>query len=76
MVPEPGSDGKDFIEDINSESLKIKKGFAEASLKEAKHGSRYQFQRKGYFVVDKDSVAGNIVFNKIVGLRDSWKKDA
>ena len=75
-VPEPGSEGKDFVEDINSESLKIKKGFAEASLKEAKHGTQYQFQRKGYFVVDKDSAAGKIVFNKVVGLRDSWKKDA
>ena len=75
-VPEPGTEGKDFVEDINSESLKIKKGFAEASLKEAKHGTQYQFQRKGYFVVDKDSAAGKIVFNKVVGLRDSWKKDA
>ncbi len=75
-VPEPGTEGKDFVEDINSESLKIKKGFAEASLKEAKQGTQYQFQRKGYFVVDKDSVVGKIVFNKVVGLRDSWKKDA
>ena len=75
-VPEPGTEGKDFVEDFNSESLKIKKGFAEASLKEAKQGTQYQFQRKGYFVVDKDSLAGKIVFNKVVGLRDSWKKDA
>ncbi|UNY99713.1 glutamine--tRNA ligase/YqeY domain fusion protein [Zhouia spongiae] len=73
--PEPdGHEDKDFLEFINPESLKIVKGFAEPSLAESKPGEQFQFQRLGYFCVDKDATEENIVFNKTVGLRDTWAK--
>jgi glutaminyl-tRNA synthetase len=65
---------KDFMEFINPDSLKIVTAFVEPSLKEAKVGDRFQFQRIGYFNVDKDSTSEKLVFNKTVGLRDSWEK--
>jgi glutaminyl-tRNA synthetase len=65
---------KDFMEFINPESLKIVTAYVEPSLKHAKVGERFQFQRIGYFNVDKDSTPENLVFNKTVGLRDSWEK--
>jgi glutaminyl-tRNA synthetase len=48
--------------------------FAEPSLVNSQEGDQFQFQRKGYFVVDRDSEANNLVFNKTVSLRDNWKK--
>jgi glutaminyl-tRNA synthetase len=65
---------KDFMEFINPESLKIVTAYVEPSLKDAKVGERFQFQRIGYFNVDKDSTSEKLVFNKTVGLRDSWEK--
>ncbi|WP_308991742.1 glutamine--tRNA ligase/YqeY domain fusion protein [Mariniflexile litorale] len=65
---------KDFMEFLNPNSLKIIKAFVEPSLLEAKIGERFQFQRLGYFNVDKDSASNNLIFNKTVGLRDSWEK--
>lgn len=65
---------KDFMEFLNPESLKLVGAFAEPSLKDAKVGDRFQFQRIGYFCVDKDSSDKKLVFNKTVGLRDSWEK--
>ncbi|MCB0446868.1 MAG: glutamine--tRNA ligase/YqeY domain fusion protein, partial [Gelidibacter sp.] len=65
---------KDFMEFINPESLKIITAYVEPSLKEAKIGDRFQFQRIGYFNVDNDSTSDRLVFNKTVGLRDSWEK--
>ena len=71
----PDSHGdKDFMEFLNSNSLSVKTGFLEPSLAEAKKGVRFQFQRLGYFVVDEDSKSNRLVFNKTVGLRDSWAK--
>lgn len=67
---------KDFMEFLNPQSLKIITAYVEPSLKDAKVGDRYQFQRLGYFNVDKDSTAENLVFNKTVGLRDSWTKES
>ena len=67
---------KDFMEFINPNSLEVIKGFVEPSLKEAKVGDRFQFQRMGYFNIDTDSTPENLVFNKTVGLRDSWAKIA
>ena len=64
----------DFLEDINPCSLKVAQAKAEPSLRDVTPGNTFQFQRKGYFTVDKKSTANNIVFNKTVGLRDSWKK--
>ncbi len=69
-----GHKDKDFMEFLNPDSLHTITGYAEPSLKEVKEGERYQFQRLGYFCVDKDSQPGQIVFNKTVGLRDNWAK--
>ncbi|MFI1772610.1 glutamine--tRNA ligase/YqeY domain fusion protein [Thalassobellus citreus] len=65
---------KDFMEFINPDSLKTIEAFVEPSLLEAKVGERFQFQRLGYFNVDNDSSSDKLVFNKTVGLRDTWAK--
>ena len=65
---------KDFMEFINPNSLEVINAFLEPSLQNAKIGERFQFQRLGYFNVDYDSTPKALVFNKIVGLRDSWTK--
>ena len=65
---------KDYIEFVNPNSLEIINAFVEPSLQSAKVGERFQFQRLGYFNVDDDSTSENLVFNKTVGLRDSWAK--
>ena len=65
---------KDFMEFINPNSLKVITGYLEPSLATAKSGDRFQFQRLGYFCVDPDSKEGKLVFNKTVGLRDTWAK--
>ncbi|WP_300026894.1 glutamine--tRNA ligase/YqeY domain fusion protein [uncultured Maribacter sp.] len=67
---------KDFMEFVNPDSLKIITAYVEPHLKEAKIGDRVQFQRMGYFCVDPDTTAGKLVFNRTVGLRDSWAKIA
>ncbi len=64
----------DFKEYINPNSLEVIKGYLEPGLEKVQAGERYQFQRLGYFCVDKDSSAEKIVFNKTVGLRDTWAK--
>ncbi|KOY51332.1 glutamine--tRNA ligase/YqeY domain fusion protein [Polaribacter dokdonensis] len=63
---------KDFMEFINPNSLEIINAYLEPSLQSAEIGERFQFQRLGYFNVDYDSKPEALVFNKIVGLRDSW----
>lgn len=68
------SDGKDFLADFNHESLQVMHSKGEASLANTVPGDRFQFLRQGYFVTDKDSTAGHIVVNRIVGLRDTWAK--
>ncbi len=65
---------KDFLEFVNPNSLKVIEAFVEPSLGEAKLGEQFQFQRIGYFNVDKDTALGHLVFNKTVGLKDSWAK--
>lgn len=69
-----GSAEGDFKDHINPESLSIISGLAEPSLKEAKAETHYQFMRKGYYILDPESSAEKIIFNKTVGLRDSYKK--
>ena len=64
----------DFKEFINPNSLEVITGFVEPSLQTAKDLDHFQFQRLGYFCVDKDSSAEKLVFNKTVGLRDTWAK--
>ena len=65
---------KDFLEFINPDSLQIIPAFVEPSLAEAKIGDRFQFQRMGYFNIDPDSRPEKLVFNRTVGLRDTWAK--
>ena len=69
-----GNKEVDFKEYINPDSLKVITGFVEPSLKTAKDGDKFQFQRLGYFAVDKDTTEDKLVFNKTVGLRDTWAK--
>ena len=69
------NDNSDFTSNINTASIKIiKQAKLEPSLKSLNFGKKYQFLRKGYFVCDKTSSKNNLVFNQIVGLRDSWAK--
>ena len=77
-IEDPGREGDDFTKYLNPGSLEILTTcYAELSLKNAEPGSRYQFERLGYFCVDaKDTVAGKLVFNRVVPLRDSWAKIA
>ena len=74
--PDPaGHKDVDFKEFLNENSLKVLTGCKlEPSLKGAKEGDRFQFQRLGYFCVDKDSKPEALVFNRTVGLKDTWAK--
>ncbi|PWA11547.1 glutamine--tRNA ligase/YqeY domain fusion protein [Flavobacterium laiguense] len=65
---------KSFLEFMNKSSLQIVKGFVEPSLSAAKSGDHFQFQRLGYFVVDKEATDSKLVFNKTVGLKDAWEE--
>ncbi|HLW09869.1 MAG TPA: glutamine--tRNA ligase/YqeY domain fusion protein [Fermentimonas sp.] len=66
---------KDFKELINPDSLIVKKGCkVEEYLQDAKPGDSFQFQRIGYFNIDLDSTPNQLIFNRTVALRDSWKK--
>ncbi|MEX0291603.1 MAG: glutamine--tRNA ligase/YqeY domain fusion protein [Flavobacteriaceae bacterium] len=69
-----GHKDKDFMDFINPDSLKVITAYVEPSLKDAKAGDRFQFQRLGYFNVDLDSTEHNLVFNRTVTLRDTWAK--
>jgi glutaminyl-tRNA synthetase len=69
-----GNKEVDFKEYINPESLKVITGYVEPSLQTAKELDHFQFQRLGYFCVDKDTSTEKLVFNKTVGLRDTWAK--
>lgn len=74
-VADPEADKEvDFIEHINPNSLEVITGYVEPSLKELEVEDKVQFQRLGYFVVDKDTTPDHLVFNRTVGLRDSWAK--
>lgn len=64
----------DFKTYINPHSLQVITGYMEPSLKSAKVGTQYQFQRLGYYCVDSDSSSEKLIFNKTVGLRDTWAK--
>ncbi|MFH6603097.1 glutamine--tRNA ligase/YqeY domain fusion protein [Maribacter algicola] len=65
---------KNFLDFVNPDALKTITGYLEPSLKEANIGDRFQFQRLGYFCVDPDSTSDKMVFNRTVGLRDTWAK--
>ncbi len=73
-VPNPGA-ADDFLATINPESLVIRQGYAEPSLAHAEAGKAYQFEREGYFCLDsRYATADHLVFNRTVGLRDTWAK--
>ncbi|GAB4403474.1 MAG: glutamine--tRNA ligase/YqeY domain fusion protein [Anaerolineales bacterium] len=73
--PTEVEEGHDFKEYLNPNSLEVVRGCkVEPSLKGAAPGSRYQFLRVGYFCVDPDSTDERLVFNRTVGLRDTWAK--
>jgi glutaminyl-tRNA synthetase len=75
-VEDPGA-ADDFESVLNQNSLQTVTGYVEPSLSGAAPGSKYQFERLGYFCVDeKDSSAERLVFNRTVGLRDTWAKIA
>jgi glutaminyl-tRNA synthetase len=74
-VENPSSEEGDFKNYINPDSLRvISNAYAEPSLMNAKFEDRYQFLRKGYFCLDKDTSEGHLIFNRTVGLKDSWKR--
>ena len=73
-VEDPTADkDKDFLDFVNPDSLQVSKAYVEPSLKSAKVEDKFQFQRIGYFCVDRESTEDNLVFNRTVTLRDSWK---
>ncbi|RIV72646.1 glutamine--tRNA ligase/YqeY domain fusion protein [Flagellimonas aequoris] len=77
LFTDPTPDGhkdKDFMDFVNPDSLEKITGYLEPSLKEAQVGDQFQFQRMGYFNVDKDSTKEKMVFNRTVTLRDTWAK--
>ena len=74
-VENPSADDRDFRELLNPDSLRVNKGcYVEPYLAEKHPGDYLQFQRIGYFMMDLDSTADHLVFNKTVGLKDAWAK--
>lgn len=76
-VPQPGTGEKDFLEELNPDSLKVVTAYVEPSLAAAKGDSQFQFERHGYFVADRKDHRpgeGQPVFNRVTGLKDSWAK--
>ncbi len=73
-LPDDAPEGKDWLSNLNPESLLVKEGFVEPALAAAPAGAFLQFERLGYFSVDPDSAPGRPVFNRSVGLRDTWAK--
>lgn len=74
-VENPSSEEGDFKDYINPDSLITINAFVEPSIKEAIIDNRYQFLRKGYFCLDKDSTEKKLVFNRTVTLKDAWAKE-
>ncbi|KAA0255172.1 glutamine--tRNA ligase/YqeY domain fusion protein [Acidobacteria bacterium ACD] len=72
--PDDAPEGKDFLSNLNPESLVVKRGFVEPSLASRKPLDFLQLERLGYFVVDPDSAPGALVLNRSVGLRDTWAR--
>jgi glutaminyl-tRNA synthetase len=71
----PADEEGDFKEYINEDSLQTIPAYVEPSLKDAAVGANYQFLRKGYFCLDKDSSADKLIFNRTVTLKDAWAKE-
>ena len=73
-VENPSNEEGDFKDYINPHSLDVINAYAEPGLMKATAGERYQFLRKGYFYLDKDSSNGKLIFNRTATLRDDWAK--
>ncbi|MGV3569844.1 MAG: glutamine--tRNA ligase/YqeY domain fusion protein [Ramlibacter sp.] len=74
-VPQPDTGDKDFLEELNPDSLKVVTAYVEPSLGKAQGDQKFQFERHGYFVADrKDHAQGKPVFNRVTGLKDSFGK--
>jgi glutaminyl-tRNA synthetase len=74
-VPQPDTTEKDFLEELNPDSLKVVTAYVEPSLASAKGDEKFQFERHGYFVADlKDHGRAKPVFNKTTGMKDSFAK--
>jgi glutaminyl-tRNA synthetase len=74
-VAEPDAGG-DFKKHLNPHSLEVVTAKCEPSLKEARGDLRYQFERLGYFTLDKDAAPGKLIFNRTLALKDTWAKEA
>ncbi len=74
LPPDDTEDGRDFMEKVNTHSLVVMHSKAEPEIKKYHVGDRFQFLRKGFFIIDQDSTEDHLVCNRIVGLRDSWAK--
>jgi glutaminyl-tRNA synthetase len=74
-APQPGTGDKDFLEEINPDSLKVVTVYVEPSLNNAKPDDKFQFERHGYFVADRGEHAeGQPVFNRVAGMKDGWAR--
>jgi len=72
--PDDTEEGKTFKDYLNPDALSVYNGFAEPSVKHAEVLDKYQFERLGYFCLDKESVSDKLVFNRTVTLKDTWAK--
>ncbi len=74
---QPDAGGKDFIEALNPDRLKVVTAYVEPSLAAARPDDKFQFERFGYFVADRQDhgVGGKVVFNRVTGLKDSYEKN-
>jgi len=72
--PDEVEEGQDFTANLNPNSLEVLSSKVEPCLKDAEPSARYQFERMGYFCVDPDSEPGKPVFNRTIGLKDTWAK--
>lgn len=77
-VPEPDNveEGKSFLDYLNPNSLVVVQGYGEPALQKVQPEEKFQFERIGYFCVDKDSTADRLIFNRTVTLKDSWAKQS
>ena len=71
--PYPEENGENFLDNLNPDSLRVMDALVEPSLATAQPGDKFQFVREGYFVVDPDSRPDQLVFNRTVGLKDTWR---
>ena len=75
VTPEPGAGDRDYVDDLNPHSLTVYQGWAEPSVDNDEPGVRYQFERQGYVYRAPEDAEAGLVFNQIVGLKDTYAKD-